>query len=213
MGGAEGEPRAPLAPLPPTVGSMSAQGGQLDPRLSSGPQAGLPGRASRAYCISSVPWDSKHLGLWLGPHWRAEIQQESKDKNSTKLSEMFCGGGQHQDPALGRADHPEGLWPASPSPSGHPKSRDVGKEPRGSAFTQLLGPRQPRLWGKAWSRGTRAHPPDAGRLPKHEDFQSPLKSHLELSPGIKPGLSLVRFSISAPACFSKKFFKGSGRSF
>lgn len=126
---------------------------------------------------------------------------------------MFCGGGQHQDPALGRADHPEGLWPASPSPSGHPKSRDVGKEPRGSAFTQLLGPCQPRLWGKAWSRGTRAHPPDAGRLPKHEDFQSPLKSHLELSPGIKPGLSLVRFSISAPACFSKKFFKGSGRSF
>lgn len=48
--------------------------------------------------------------------------------------------------------------------------------------------------------------PKSSRLPKQEDFHSPLKSHLELSPGIKPGLSLARFSISARACLSKKVF-------
>ena len=137
---------------------------------------------------------------------------------------MLCRGGQQWGAHRGtrpegRADHPEGLraggraMPACPSPFGHPKSWGVRKKPPGSGLTQLLEPRQLSLWGRAWSCRTREHPSDASRLPKQEDFQSPLKSHLELSPGIKPGLSLVRFSIFARACFSEKFFKRSGRSF
>lgn len=115
------------------------------------------------------------------------------------------------------------LWGEQTTPRG---SGQLPRAPLATPRAEMWGrsrgaQRSPSSWGpvslgSGAKRGPAGHgriPPDAGRLPKHEDFQSPLKSHLELSPGIKPGLSLVRFSISAPACFSKKFFKGSGRSF
>lgn len=60
--------------------------------------------------------------------------------------------------------------------------------------------RQLLLWaGHPFAEGAGKSQSVADELCKQMDFESSLKSHLELNPGIKPGLSLAKFSIPTQA--------------